>query len=214
MDNLHTSTSSKVTRNIFRIVLFVILSGITLISLQMLGSYFLHARQSAHWTAVWSTIESAQLTGDYSLCKNVGDMKAYCIAQTELQQGVLLNYKCTTESGCGAPECYLYMDCGSGGGSSGGCPAQDYCVVDQTWICEQTGGTVDIPSRESVSNAAYYEGWVDVAKKAGRCSCPANTTFIKSYGCTDCNSFTHVETQEYCKTAGKSSGGPDFKKAY
>ncbi len=130
---------------------------------------------------VFALIELAQVTGDYSLCEKTETHRKRCIAEVELQQTILHNYGCNDSTSCNNPECYAYMGCGGGGGDDAvGCSVQEYCAVDQSWLCGKTGG-------------------VGGTKDGFNCVCPEGSNFIKGYGCAKCSDFAHEETRSYCE---------------
>lgn len=126
-------------------------------------------------------IKYAQQTGDYSYCAKADNYKLRCIAETEFEHNLIVEYDCCTS--CEQPECFKYIDCGRGGLQEG-CPMQEFCAVNESWLCEQTGGVVTTNVLTHYFNPRF-------------CNC-SEGVYISNYGCADCDSFEHEETKEYC----------------
>lgn len=139
-------------------------------------------------------ITLAQQSGDYSYCDQAGNYKNRCIAETELEQTLKVDYNCWSPSACSQPQCLKGIECGSGGDGSGGCPAQEYCTVNPVWLCENTGGKSDV----SIENAQSVMYGGSVLRK-DFCSCSVGEVFINAYGCAKCDSFKNEETRSYCQ---------------
>lgn len=131
-------------------------------------------------------IGEAQHTGDYSLCEQAGDYRSRCIAETELQSQLVVRYDCCDPKDCRAPSCTSYTDCGGDGGE--GCAAAHFCTVNETWLCETTGGE---PSGAIAEETHGF--W-----PPGFCICQGGKRYVSRFGCADCGSFVHEETRKYC----------------
>ncbi|UCD04424.1 MAG: hypothetical protein JSW73_02210 [Candidatus Woesearchaeota archaeon] len=131
-------------------------------------------------------------TGDYSYCDEAKDYRYRCIAEIELEKKLEVEYNCCSADNCNRPECFKYIACGSGSSSLAGCPIEEYCAVDQIWLCEATGGVSNVSTNES---QYLYSEHVP----RGFCNCSDSRQFIQNYGCADCDSFEHEETREYCR---------------
>ena len=134
-----------------------------------------------------SVISIVQRTGIYSFCEMGQSYKFRCIAETEFQETLKVDYECNSVDVCSSPQCFSYVDCGRGGGKDFGCPIEAFCTVDQTWLCVETGGVVT-----DFSDSGKRHGGNNV------CLCPKDSNFINGYGCAACGEFDHEETRDYC----------------
>lgn len=135
-------------------------------------------------------IELAQSRIDYSICEDAGTYRFRCIAETELEERFNNKYVCCSDH-CPDTVCIEEVRCGPDTSGLGGCPPVTICMVNPTWLCTHTGGEANITNIPGVDPEDIWP--------PSTCICPEGMTFIDNFGCADCESFTHLETREYCK---------------
>lgn len=144
----------------------------------------------------------AQGSGNSSYCDKAESYTDRCIAETELEMKLPVQYNCCFSSDCLKPSCVTFIGCGSGNSKdTGGCPIQEYCRVNPIWLCEETGG---------VASENDSEGFIP----DNFCTCPNGEMYIENFGCADCDSFENEETRSYCKQERNEThfGNTYFKK--
>ena len=164
------------------------MKAVPIIALLVLILFVSGCTQSIAIPSGEKTIRYAQESGDYSFCDRAESYQMRCIAETELEQKLQVDYDCCSPLNCNEPQCVKYRTCGSGGSDGGGCPVTEECTVSNVWLCESTGGKSDPILERGPSRA-----------RQGFCECPNGKVFLDGYGCADCTSFEQPKTREYCQ---------------